>query len=107
MSDHGRYDKTFRDKPILDYILHKVPQDEFQARFEPIAGTEAFDVVLSLGKKASFADESDQRALDLVKSQLQKVLPMPIESNDDVLNAAVGISSRILNGFSHRPGIDF
>ncbi len=107
MSNHGRYDKTFRDKPILDYILHKVPQDEFQTQLEPIAETKEFDTVLSLGKKASFADENDQRALDLVKSQLQKVLPMPIESNDDVLNAAVGISSRILNGFSHHPGIDF
>lgn len=109
MSDNGRYDKTFRDKPILNYILHEVPQGAFKAQFEPLSKRLDFKEAASRGKDDDSGEitEAKQAAIDSLKPALQKVLPLPVNTKDDVEEAVFAICSRIMQNFSHRPGIDF
>lgn len=105
MSDHAK--KLLKNKPIKHYIIHEVSEDVFKAKFMPISHSRDYDEVRSLEMKDPNIGSSERAALDRLKESLNKVMPMSIETDDDVMEAAFAISSRILTGFTHCPSTRF
>lgn len=97
MSIHG-IEQCSKHKSDRDYIKD-LPDDVFMAKLYSLYHDPDF------GHFNSGTRDEDE--IERLKQKMRKVLPFPIETKDDVNNVVVAISSRIITGFDHRPGVDF
>lgn len=106
----GNYSNDYhKNHRIANYIANQISLGAFKAQLEPLSKRSDFNEAASRGQDddTGMITEAKQMAINSLKPELQKVLPIPVETNDDVMEAVRAICSRRIQNFSHRPGIDF
>lgn len=105
----GYENSYYKNHRIANYIANQISLGVFKAQLEPLSRRPDFIEAASRGEDEVTGEitEAKQAAIDSLKPLLQKVLPIPVETNSDVMEAVYAICSRKIQNFSHRPGIDF